>query len=145
MIGCGFIHLILTDSNAFLFTVYMHHNFFIHSSVSGHLDCFHVLAIVTVLQSTLGYLCLFQLWFSHSTCSVVGLLGHTVVLFLVFLGISILALSICIPTNNTSQSLSSTPSPALILCRFFDNGHSDQYEMIPHYSFDLHLSDNEQC
>ena len=24
----------------------MHHNFFIHSSVDGHLGCFHVLAIV---------------------------------------------------------------------------------------------------
>ena len=24
----------------------MYHNFFIHSSVRGHLDCFHVLAIV---------------------------------------------------------------------------------------------------
>ena len=26
--------------------VYIHHIFFIHSSVDGHLDCFHVLAIV---------------------------------------------------------------------------------------------------
>ena len=26
--------------------VYMDHNFFIHSSVDGHLACFHVLAIV---------------------------------------------------------------------------------------------------
>ena len=28
------------------FIVYMHHIFFIHSSVDGHLGCFHVLAIV---------------------------------------------------------------------------------------------------
>ena len=52
MIGSRFIHLIRTDSNAFLFMaeyysiVYMYHNFFIHSSVDGHLGCFHVLAIV---------------------------------------------------------------------------------------------------
>ena len=26
--------------------VYMYHNFFIHSSVNGHLGCFHVLVIV---------------------------------------------------------------------------------------------------
>ena len=26
--------------------VYMYHNIFIHSSVNGHLGCFHVLAIV---------------------------------------------------------------------------------------------------
>ena len=51
-IGSRFIHLIRTDSNAFLFMaeyysiVYMYHNFFIHSSVNGHLGCFHVLAVV---------------------------------------------------------------------------------------------------
>ena len=28
--------------------VYMYHNCFIHSSVNGHLDCFHVLAIVNI-------------------------------------------------------------------------------------------------
>ena len=51
IIGSSFIHLIRTDSNAFLFMaeyysiVYMYH-FFIHSFVDGHLGCFHVLAIV---------------------------------------------------------------------------------------------------
>ena len=30
-------------------------------------------------------MCLFQLWFTQDTCQVVGLLGHMVVLFLVFL------------------------------------------------------------
>ena len=37
-------------------------------------------------------------------------------------------------------SLFSTPSPALIVGRFFDDGHSDQCEMISHCSFDLHFS-----
>ena len=43
---------IRTDSNALIFmadqqsTVYMYHSFFIHSSVDGHLGCFHVLAVV---------------------------------------------------------------------------------------------------
>ena len=52
LIGSSFIHFIRTDSNAFLFiaekysTVYMYHNFLIHSSANGHLVCFHVLAIV---------------------------------------------------------------------------------------------------
>ena len=47
-----FIYHSRTDSNAFLFmtekysAVYMYHRFFIHSSVDGHLGCFHVLAIV---------------------------------------------------------------------------------------------------
>ena len=63
----------------------MYCNFFIHSSVDGHLGCFHVLAIVNsaamnneihVSFSTLG---------SSGYILAVGLLGHMVVLFLVFL------------------------------------------------------------
>ena len=52
IIGSRFIYLIRNDSNVFLFMaeqyfiVYMYHNFFIHSSVDGHLGCFYVLAIV---------------------------------------------------------------------------------------------------
>ena len=37
--------------------VYMYHFFFIHLSVDGHLGCFHDLAIVKVLQWTLGCMC----------------------------------------------------------------------------------------
>ena len=40
-------------------------------------------------------------------------------------------------------SLFSTPSPAFIACRLFDEGHSDLCEVISHCSFDLHFSDNE--
>ena len=45
------IHLTTNNSISFLFMaekysiVYMCHIFFIHSSVDGHLGCFHVLAI----------------------------------------------------------------------------------------------------
>ena len=39
----------------------------------------------------------------------------------------------------------STPSPALIVCRLFDDGHSDPCEVISHCSFDLHFSNNERC
>ena len=42
-------------------------------------------------------------------------------------------------------SLFSTPSPAFIVCRLFDNDHSDWYEMISQCSFDLLFSNNEQC
>ena len=33
-------------------------------------------------------------------------------------------------------SLFSTPSPAFIICRLFNDGHSDQCEVIPRCSFD---------
>ena len=78
-----------------------------------------------------------------------GIDGHMVVLFLVFKGISILsstvAVSIYIPTNSARGLPFSTPSPAFIVCRLFDNGHSDWCEVISHCSFDLHFSNNEWC
>ena len=37
----------------------------------------------------------------------------------------------------------STPSPAFIVCRFFDDGHSEVCEVLPHYNFDLHFSNSE--
>ena len=67
----------------------MYYSFFIHSSVSGHVGCFHVLVIVIVLQWTLGYICLFQFWSPQGIWLGAGLLGHMVLLFLVFKGISI--------------------------------------------------------
>ena len=52
----------------------------------------------------MGYTCLSQFWFPQGICLRVGLLGHMVVLFLVFSGISILsstgAVTPYIPTNS---------------------------------------------
>ena len=86
-------------------------------------------------------------------CLGVGLLGPMVVLFLVFKGIatpsSIVAVSIYIPVNSARRGiyipLFSTPSPAFTVCRLFDDGHSNQNEVISHCSFDLHVSNNERC
>ena len=32
-----------------------------------------------------------------------------------------------------------------MVCRFFDDGHSDWCEVVPHCGFDLHFSDTKQC
>ena len=53
----------------------------------------------------------------------------------------------CINLHSNWQdgSLCSTPSPAFIVCRIFDDGHSDWCEMVSRCSFDLHFFNNEQC
>ena len=43
------------------------------------------------------------------------------------------------------HSFFSTPSLAFIVCRLFDDGHSDWCEVISHCSFHLHFSNNERC
>ena len=47
------------------------------------------------------------------------------------------------PPTVEEGSLFSTPSPAFIVCRLFDDGHSDMCERTPHCGFDLQFSNNE--
>jgi len=49
------------------------------------------------------------------------------------------------PPTVQEGSLFCTPSPALIVHRYFHDCHSDQCEMIPHGNFDLYFSNNEPC
>ena len=59
----------------------MYHIFFIHSSVDGHLGCFHVLAIVH--RAALGCMYPFEPCFSLDIYPGVGLQDHIVDLVLV--------------------------------------------------------------
>jgi len=54
----------------------MYNIFFICSSINGHLDFFHVLAIVKQCFSEHWGTYLFKLWFSLDICPGVGLLDH---------------------------------------------------------------------
>ena len=73
IIGSRFIHLIKTDLNVFLFygrvifhCVYIY-NFFIHSSVDGHLGCLHLLAIVNSAAVNIRIQCMCFLNFGFLT------------------------------------------------------------------------------
>ena len=47
------------------------------------------------------------------------------------------------PPGIQEHSFFSTPSPAFIVCRLFDDGHSDWCKVVFNCSFDLHFSNNE--
>ena len=76
-----------------------------------------------------------------------GLLDHTVVLFLIFWGtlilFSMLAVPICIPTNSGQGFPFPTSFPTLTFC-LFDNGCSNRFGVISHCGFGLYFPDDQQ-
>ena len=70
----------------------------------------------------------------------VGLLGHTVVLFLIFW-----ESSFYIPTNSVQGFHFSTFLPTFIIFCCFDSSHPNTYEVVFHCSFDLHFPNDYWC
>ena len=62
----------------------MYHMFFIHSSVSEHLGCFHVLIVVNSAAMNIGVHVSFELCFSSEIYPGVGLPDYMIALLLVF-------------------------------------------------------------
>ena len=127
----------------------MYHNFFIHS-VDGHLGCFHVLVIVNSTAMNNGIHVCFSILVSSGYMPSSGSAGSHDCSILSFLrNINTVSHSSCyqftFPPTVQECSLFSIPSPAFIVCSLFDDGHSDQCEVISHCSLDLHVSNNEQC
>ena len=124
----------------------MYHIFFVHSSVDGHLGCFHVLAVVTIASVDIGVYVSFQIVVFSGCMPRSGIAGPCCSSRLSFLKTSILfsieAAPIYIPTNTVGGFPFLTSSPAFIVCIHFDVGHSKQCEVITQESFDLHFSDN---
>ena len=121
----------------------MYHNFFIQSSVDGHLGCFHDLALVNsaAMNSEMHVSSILVSSGFKPRSGIAVSYGGFIFSFL--RNLHTVFCSGCISLHSHPQF--STPPPALIDCRLFDDGHSDQYEVISHCSFDLHFSNNERC
>ena len=102
-----------------------------------------------LLWWTLGYMCLFQFWFPQCVCPAMGLLGHKVVLFAIFSGIStlfsIVAVLVCIPTNSVWGFPFLHTLSSIYCLQIFGSQPFWLVEVVPHCGFDLHFSNNEWC
>ena len=116
----------------------MYCSFFIHSSSDGHLGCFQILAIVNNTAMNVG-VCIF-FWIS-----VLGFFGYVS-----RSGITVSKGSFTFnflrkfrtafhsgctdlhPHQQCTRFLLSTSSPALVVCWFIDDSHSDRCEVIFH-------------
>ena len=125
----------------------MYQCFLIHSSADGHLGCFHVLAIIKSAVMNTGVHVSFSILVSSVCITSSGIAGSYGSFIPSFFKKSPYHLpyqlyQFTFPPTVEKHSLFFTPSSAFIVCRLFDDGHSNQCEAISHCSFNLHFSNN---
>ena len=123
--------------------IYVYCISFIHSSVSGHLGCFHILAIVNSAATNRGVeLRVLSGYMPRS--GIAGSYGNSVFSFFEELPycFPLWLHQFTFPPPTGGGSLFSTLSPAFIIYRCLNDGHSDWCELVPHCSLHLHLSNN---
>ena len=133
-------------------------HFFIHSFIKGHLGCFSgLLWIMRLWTWVCKYIFEILLSIPLGVYPETELLGHIVVIFLIFWGISILISTEAAPFRITNSAqgfpflyiFSNTCHFLFFVCLFcfcflgfFDSSHPNGCEMVSHCGFDLHFSNN---
>ena len=127
----------------------MYHIFFIHSSVDGHLGCFHILAVVNNATMNIGVCVSFQIsvfdFFRYIPRSrIAGSYGSSIFSFIEKppYCFSQWLHQFTFPPTEYKGSLSYTSSPIFVICGLFDDSHSDRCEVISHCGFDFHFPDD---
>ena len=123
--------------------------FFTNSSVNGRLGCFHVLAIVNSVAVTTEvhvpfwiydflriYVQKWDCWIIQQFCFCFFLRNPHILLH---------GGNTTVHSHQQHGNVSISPHSLqhLLFIDFFDDGHSDWCEVIPHCNFDLHFSDNQ--
>ena len=127
--------------------VYLYHIFFFfHQSVDGHLGYFRVWSIVNSGAMNIGVRASFWIIVLFRYMPRNGIAGsYGCSLFSFLRNFHPVLRGDCSNVHSHWECRRvpfSSPSPAFVICRLFNDDHSDWCDVVPQYSFDLHISNN---